>query len=202
MKKADYVSAAVAFVDANGLDAMTMRSLGEHMGVDPTAVYRHFPTKEDLTNAMADWFFGLIVQELSIPAADPRSRIFAMGLATRKVFSGHPGIGVAALHSTGNSANGLVLTRSVADDLLELGVPADFVPVAYQALEGFAFGACMMDFIGSPANWEVRRMRYRALELDPFDAAGKSVSTARDTGQRAFETGLATLLDAFISRRA
>jgi AcrR family transcriptional regulator len=43
-----------------------MRALGVQMGVDPTAVYRHFPTKEELMGAMCDIVLG---QALEYPSS-------------------------------------------------------------------------------------------------------------------------------------
>src|SRR5919108_3233672 len=45
---------ALALVDEAGLDALTTRALGQRLGVDPTAVYRHFRNKDELLGALAD----------------------------------------------------------------------------------------------------------------------------------------------------
>lgn len=42
------MQAAFRLADANGLPALTMRALGNHLGVDPTAVYRHFPSRDQI----------------------------------------------------------------------------------------------------------------------------------------------------------
>src|SRR6185503_19800211 len=39
------VDEALALVDREGADALTLRNLGAALGVDPTAVYRHFRDK-------------------------------------------------------------------------------------------------------------------------------------------------------------
>ena len=194
LKQADYVAAAVEFVDEHGLEAMTMRSLGAKMGIDATAVYRHFPTKEDLINAMAHWFFGQIVEGIGEPSSDPWTRIMEMAVATRRAFGEHPSVGVAAVNSTGNSSHGFALSRSVAASLLELGVDAQSVPVAYQSLEGYAFGACLMDYIGAPTNWEVRRFRYRSFEIPEFDAVSDDVGASSAVAETAYLTGIEALL--------
>ena len=197
LKQADYVAAAVEFVDEHGLEAMTMRSLGAKMGIDATAVYRHFPTKEDLINAMAHWFFGRIIEIIGTPPEDPRDRIMGVALATRRTFRAHPSVGVAAVNSTGNSTNGFAISRGVAADLVSLGVEGPMVPVAYQALESFAFGSCLMDYIGSPANWDIRRFRYQSFGVNDFDAAATSAQSALDVAEKAFEDGMRTLLDRY-----
>ncbi|WP_051297602.1 TetR/AcrR family transcriptional regulator [Brevibacterium album] len=39
------VEAALAIIDADGVEALTMRRLGKELRVDPMMVYRHFPSK-------------------------------------------------------------------------------------------------------------------------------------------------------------
>lgn len=51
-------AAALQIVDASGLQALSMRSLGAALGVDPTAVYRYFRTKDELLDALADAVVG------------------------------------------------------------------------------------------------------------------------------------------------
>jgi AcrR family transcriptional regulator len=50
--------AALRVVDAEGLDALTMRRLGDEMGADAAMVYRVFPGKDELLEALADLVFG------------------------------------------------------------------------------------------------------------------------------------------------
>ena len=174
-----------------------MRSLGAKMGIDATAVYRHFPTKEDLINAMAHWFFGQIIEAIGTARETPRDRIMAVAIATRRTFREHPSVGVAAVNSTGNSSHGFALSRTVASSLLELGVDTGSIPVAYQSLEGYAFGACLMDYIGAPTNWEVRRFRYRSFEIPAFDAVSDDVASSSDVAEQAYMAGVEALLRHF-----
>lgn len=64
---------------------MTMRSLGAAVGVDPTAVYRHFPTKEELVNALVDQFLVNILSATNAKITQPRDRIFNRAMCTATV---------------------------------------------------------------------------------------------------------------------
>jgi AcrR family transcriptional regulator len=55
---------AVALADADGLDALTMRRLGEELGVEAMSLYRHVANKGDLLNAMIDAVFA----EVELPS--------------------------------------------------------------------------------------------------------------------------------------
>lgn len=197
LKKADYIAAAFEFVDSNGIDVMTMRSLGAYMGVDPTAVYRHFPTKEDLVNALVDQFLQQIYGSLNPRISSPRGRIVDRAMCTRREFETHPDVGVALIFGTGQSWTGLMLSRGIAEDLQELGVPLKTLPVAYQMLEGFVIGSCLQDFIRSPENYAIRRLRYRAIETASFDAVSKKEATVKKVADTAFSEGLNVILDHF-----
>ena len=45
---------ALKLADADGLDALTIRKLAEHLGVTPMALYWHFRSKEDLLEGVAE----------------------------------------------------------------------------------------------------------------------------------------------------
>src|SRR5215813_1881143 len=48
------VKESLQLLDDKGLDGFSMPKLGRALGADPTAVYRHFPSKDDLVLAIAD----------------------------------------------------------------------------------------------------------------------------------------------------
>jgi AcrR family transcriptional regulator len=52
--RADVVERALAVLDAYGLGDLTMRRLGTELGVQPSALYHHFATKQLLLAAVAD----------------------------------------------------------------------------------------------------------------------------------------------------
>src|SRR2546427_10692734 len=57
-------AAAVALIDGDGLDALSMRRLGAELGVDAMSLYRHFPSKAALLQAVVARLFA----ELPLPA--------------------------------------------------------------------------------------------------------------------------------------
>src|SRR5258705_8339522 len=62
------VKESLRLLDENGLDGFSMPKLGRALGADPTAVYRHFASKDDLVLAIAD----RLIQEAmdGLPAHD------------------------------------------------------------------------------------------------------------------------------------
>ena len=48
------VAAAVEFIETDGLASLTMRRLGERLGVEAMSLYRYVPGKEDLLDAVVE----------------------------------------------------------------------------------------------------------------------------------------------------
>ncbi|GAB3995459.1 hypothetical protein GCM10029992_12750 [Glycomyces albus] len=48
------IEAAVAIVDESGVERLTMRTLGERLGVDPMAVYHHLPNKAAVLDGVVE----------------------------------------------------------------------------------------------------------------------------------------------------
>ncbi len=66
LRRADVVDGAVKLLDAEGLDGLTTRKLGAALNVQGPALYRHFPSKEALLDAIAD----RLVEGLGDPLPD------------------------------------------------------------------------------------------------------------------------------------
>jgi len=62
------VDRALALADAEGIDAVTIRRLGQEFGVTAMALYWHVKNKEDLLDAMGDDLWA----GLTVPPADPQ----------------------------------------------------------------------------------------------------------------------------------
>ena len=55
------VAGALAVIGRDGLDAFSTRRLGAALGVEAMALYHHFPSKEDLLDAVAGHLLSLVV---------------------------------------------------------------------------------------------------------------------------------------------
>ncbi|MCW2719727.1 TetR/AcrR family transcriptional regulator C-terminal domain-containing protein [Pseudonocardia sp.] len=59
-------AAALALIDTDGVDALSMRRLGRALGHDPMRLYRHVASKD----ALLDGVVELVMAELRVPASD------------------------------------------------------------------------------------------------------------------------------------
>jgi TetR/AcrR family transcriptional regulator, tetracycline repressor protein len=65
------LEAALEIVDAEGMDALSMRRLGRALGVDPMAVYHHLPNKQAVITGVVRLVFAEIEGAMDIAPDDP-----------------------------------------------------------------------------------------------------------------------------------
>src|SRR2546428_12496310 len=58
--------AAIKLADRDGIDSLSMRRLGQEVGVEAMSLYNHVRNKEDILNGMVDVVFGAI----DLPSGD------------------------------------------------------------------------------------------------------------------------------------
>jgi AcrR family transcriptional regulator len=93
LSRARIVSAALQFIDANGLPGLTMRRLGEQLGVEAMALYRYVPSKEDLLDAVVESLVADVREdEVVLDAPQDGWQDFLQRLAhgVRRVALAHP----------------------------------------------------------------------------------------------------------------
>ena len=79
--------AAAALADENGLGALSMRKLGEALGVEAMSLYNHVANKDDMLNGMVD----LVFSEIGPPPAgrDWKAAMRERALSARRVLGRH-----------------------------------------------------------------------------------------------------------------
>ena len=82
------LKAAIDLADREGIESLSMRKLGQELGVDAMALYRHVRGKDDLLDGVAD----LVVGEIERPVAtdDWKAALRRQAMAARKVMLRHP----------------------------------------------------------------------------------------------------------------
>ena len=58
---------ALAIVDRDGADGLSMRRLGDALGRDPVMLYRHLPNKAALLDGVAE----IVLAQLAVDTTDP-----------------------------------------------------------------------------------------------------------------------------------
>src|SRR3954451_17695873 len=129
---------ALDLVDANGLEALTMRKLGQDLGFEAMSLYNYVANKDDVIDGVLD----LVLDESEEPAreGDWASAIRASAISVHDALHRHPWA-VTVLFSPGRVRPArLRYMESLLATLREGGLSADATYTAYHVLDAHIFG--------------------------------------------------------------
>jgi AcrR family transcriptional regulator len=130
--------AAVALAGARGIEALTMRRLGEELGVEAMSLYKYVANKDDLLDGMVDAVFGEI--ELPAQGTDWRTAMRDRAISVRGALTRHPW---ATPLMQSRSRPGPATLRhhdAVIGTLRAAGFPIALVAHAFSALDSYIYG--------------------------------------------------------------
>lgn len=191
----EIVEAALRYVDAHGLEALTLRALGEQLGMHHTALYRYFPSRTALVAAMMDRVFGDALGKAQLDAVSVRARMLNFGLAVREALRQHPQLLSAIAASTEHSPHETQLSLLGAQLLEQAGLQGESLVRWHAVFEAYIVGACLYDFAGAPHHFTARSARYQGFDHPAFTKTAESLETVRDETEAAFRLGLSMLID-------
>jgi AcrR family transcriptional regulator len=189
------IAAALALIDAEGLDALSTRRLAAVLGVSGPSLYNHVATKDDLINAVVDAVLAN-VDVSAMAALGPGNRDWRSGLAAwarsyRAALDGHPNIVPALVQNTGRRPHGLRMADAVFGGLVGAGWPRREATSVGALMRYFITGSALSSFAGGfPDDASVYRGEYPHL-----DQAHLLSEQQHAIDARAFEVGLTAVLD-------
>jgi AcrR family transcriptional regulator len=137
------IDEAVALADAGGLDTLTMRSLGERLGVEAMSLYRHVRNKEDVLDGMVDLVFRDI--DLGPDGADWRTAMRLRAMSAREALTRHPwAIGLLESRTRPGPEN-LRHHDAVLGILKRAGFTPPLATRAYNVLDSYIFGFALQE---------------------------------------------------------
>jgi AcrR family transcriptional regulator len=154
--------AAVLLADSGGLEALTMRRLGEDLAVEAMSLYKHVANKEDLLDGMVD----LVFAEIELPTGDTdwRTAMRDRAVSTRAALVRHPWATPLMQSRTAPGPATLQHHDTVIGTLRDGGFSVELTAHAFSALDAYIYGFAMQQ---------------RSL---PFD----TVEEAQDVGRQMF----------------
>jgi AcrR family transcriptional regulator len=188
---------ALAIMDAQGAGALTMRKLAAELGMGTMALYRYFPSKQELIDAAVE----IAAPQIELPqvgAAPWRQQLADMARALFHAGRRHPTLARERFDRPLQSPGALRITDRAIALLLEAGLGKRDAVAAFKALLIHALGAAAA--AASESRPEVRSSaskRHANLPADevPAMATVAAELTAALGGEQAFDFGLAALLD-------
>ena len=184
LSRAAIVDAAIGFVDENGLPALTMRQLGQLLGVEAMSIYHHVNGREDLLEAVV----SRLMETVEIPPPDSLKPVdgwqgFLQHVAhsIRSVAVEHPNL--FPLVSTKPPAapwlrpplRSLEVVDTFLAGLLARGLPEEQAVHVYKVFTSFLLGHLLLEVAQTAA--------HTGHPDEPLDEGGATVPN-RDQQQR------------------
>jgi TetR/AcrR family tetracycline transcriptional repressor len=139
------VAAALAIVDRDGLDGLTMRALGRELGVDPMAAYHWFPNKPAILQGVGE----AILSEIELPVADPSvpwQRVATgLGRVYRATLLRHPNALPVASTQPVMTPRGFELIERTSAALVTGGLTPGSALEAINTMAAFVIGTAMVE---------------------------------------------------------
>jgi AcrR family transcriptional regulator len=130
--------AAVSLAGADGIEALTMRRLGQELGVEAMSLYKYVANKDDLLDGMVDVVFGEI--ELPSAGSDWRAAMRRRALSVRDALARHPWATPLMQSRSRPGAATLRHHDAVIGTLRAAGFPIALVAHAFSALDSYIYG--------------------------------------------------------------
>jgi AcrR family transcriptional regulator len=210
LTKERVLAKAIALADKDGIEALSMRKLGQALGVEAMSLYNHVANKRELITAMVD----SVVEQFELPDDEPRwdDAIRRCAISAHDVLIRHEwACALALLPSDVSTITGprIRYMEWLLGRLRGAGFPPEIVYSAYHTLDSHIFGFTLWQLGHAKAarmmtrpdgetmeEWAARllaemRPRYPHLaeHAEQHMAAG-----ARD-GQQEYEFGLDLILE-------
>ena len=136
----EVVQAAIDIADEEGLAALTMQAVSARLGFTTMAVYRYFPSKEALYDAIVDAGMGLppAPQE---PRGDWRAELTAWAHAKRAMLCSRPWLAELPFVAAPHGPNWLAWLEAVVDSLSATTLSEADKGQVLSILDGYTRGA-------------------------------------------------------------
>ncbi len=130
--------AALALADEGGIEALTMRRLGERLQVEAMSLYNHIAGKDDILDGIVD----LVFSEIALPSdsADWKAAMRRRAVSARDILLRHPWATSLMQSRTKPGPATLRHHDSVIGSLRKAGFSVDMAAHAFSVMDGYIYG--------------------------------------------------------------
>lgn len=194
----EFVAAAIAYADEQGIWTLTLRALGQSVGVSTTAVYRYFRDKDALIVTLRETLLSQVAASLEADSHDPVATLMGSALAYRSVVREHPCLSqIMGLPALEGDVSGAV-QKLVVGQLEELGLTGPLLVRGYQQIESFVVGTASFDFSDAPRHLDDRQQRLTQLGHPDFIATLPDEAGVERNNETAFEASLRAIIESLL----
>ena len=136
--------AAVGLADARGIESLTMRALGEELGVEAMSLYHYVANKDELLDGIVDLAY---YSEIELPSreADWKTAMRRRAISTRESLARHRwAVGLLESSMSPGPAN-FRLHDAVLGCLREAGFSVEDAAHAYSAQDAYIYGFALQE---------------------------------------------------------
>jgi AcrR family transcriptional regulator len=137
------LAGAVAFADERGIESLTMRKLGEALGVEAMSLYNHVANKDQLLDGMVD----IVFSEVGLPSGevDWKTAMRRRAVSARQVLSRHRwAIGLMESRTSPGPAT-LRHHDAVIGCLRQAGFSVAMAAHAFSLLDSYVYGFALQE---------------------------------------------------------
>ena len=192
--------AALVLADKSGIESLSMRNLGQELGVEAMSLYNHVASKDDLLDGLVDLVLGEI--EVAAIGSDWKPAMRRRAISAREVLSRHPWAAGLIESRTRPGPATLRYHDSVLGILRKAGFSVEMAAHAFSLLDSFIFGFGVQETsmpIGAAGDQaKVADAFLRRLRDDEFPYLAEMTEHAKKTSydhSDEFEFGLDLILD-------
>jgi TetR/AcrR family tetracycline transcriptional repressor len=190
---------ALALVDEEGVEEVSMRKLARRLAVDPMSLYNHVDNKDAILDGITELI--LASAEFPAPTSDLRTDLLELARAFRRAMLRHPRAAPLVLTRQLSSSQALAPTEIVLTTLRRAGLSPQDAVHAMRAMLAFLIGTLMREVSAGPTfgAGDAEAIRSRRAELAesglPMIAEAAPYLATCDH-EAEFEFGLRVLLEA------
>ncbi len=163
---------AMEIVDIGGVGGFSMRALGARLSIDPTAVYRHFRTKNELLEALAD---RVVRGDEPLPhTGDPRADLRETFAQLRRSLLRHPTLAPIVLRRPPGGEASWERTNHAIGLLRDAGMPDRDAANAFATLLFYTLGHALTE-----ARHTAATIASKGLEVPVTPATAVSSAASR-----------------------
>lgn len=189
--------AAVALADQNGIESLTMRRLGQELGVEAMSLYKHVANKDDILDGIVD----LVLGDIDVPATGTpwKTAMRARAISAHQVLLAHPWAAMLVM-SRFNIGPGMTrYLDATLGRLREGGFSIEGALDAWHTLDSHIYGFTLQE-LNLPFEVEETRNVSAAvlgqLSADTYPHVVEVITQIMQTGREEnFEFGLDLILD-------
>jgi TetR/AcrR family transcriptional regulator, tetracycline repressor protein len=196
------VDTTIRIIEAQGTESFTMRSLGQALGTDPTAVYRHFRDKAELLRAVSERLLGAVTVDL--PERDGwRATTIELCKRLRAALLNQPQLATALQFGPPLQPTEFAITETLLAQFRLAGLGQSAAALGYHSVIELTVGSAAIDSALHSLSNRERSQQYfqwRSVyaTLDPVeypDTVAAASHLYRGTAEERFVHALERLLD-------